>query len=948
MKLRLEDGDAASVVARVWDADGRLRHTGVGAELPPLPGGRYFLGLQRLAAGGVADWSFRSFEVSAPVEIDTVTLATPYVGVGEPVRATIRLTGPPASGSVVVFEVLDNFGRCLSRTRADAAEELTFEGATDESLHLYNYANAQLLDPDGELASEGRCGFYLARPNPLTDDLTCMVWEGCAGFAPVGRPMLRRFAQLGMDAVLTGGYRGDTDTTVVEACAMSNLHPVLYVTAVRVPKVDEQGVRQPCITNPGYLDSLKSTLTKQAEVFRRFSPLAYSLGDDQQYLSAGQDACWSPSCRARFASWLRGRYADVEAVNRAWGTSYAAFDDAAPIRKAKALAAARDASAPEFGPLCHWVDHQLFLDHMLMGWHREVADAVEAVDTGAVAWYDCTVEGWPRPGSAFDFWQLAGNSRFCVQYLNPIVHDIIRSAATNDAYHGTWYGGYGLYNYYPFYDAEFQPWWCVFRGINLHGLYYGGNSSTWFEERLIAPDLGCVTTFERIMANIDELRGGIARLLFNARRLNDGIAVVYSAPSLHLTAMYEEGLPRAPEWDKQVTGAHRFLYMQCWEGLTLLLRDLGLSYDVAPAAWLESGEILEHGFRVVVLPFNARLSEAEAATLRRFVEAGGVLLADAFPGVFGRDARPCDGGALADVLGARLEGGPLRDGLADATAVTTDGTALGRIAVDADVALEGATAMGQTEGGAPIFLVHEYGKGRAVCLNVLARDYQIWRTKATEMPFRDAVGRMLAEAGVTPAVACEVTVRGEDATHRVQASEIHRYGLDGAYYVGMLRHAKMRPDDSVYLADLRPKPVHIAFDRTAHVYDCRRRMYRGMTDNLEDVLYPGRAELFALLPYEVGDVRLEAASSDGAVTVTGQVAPCEAGAEPVTHVVHIEVIDPAGRVHRELARNVLAPRGRVQERIFLGLNAAAGPWTIAVRDVASGTERFVTVSAPAG
>ncbi len=936
------DGNATRM--RIWDADMRPVFESVERVLPRLPAGRYFIGIEALGDGQFSGWRFESIAITAPWEIAEITLQNRHVSQGDAVEARVRLADSPPEGSRFVFDILDNYGRSVYREEQHAMTEAAFTGPVNESLHLYNYANVQLVDAQGVLLSEMRQGFYIARPNPPTDELSIMIWEACASYEPALRQGLERFAQLGSDAALVGAYDGTTDTTAAEACAMANMHTVLYVTRLSAPQVGEDGVRRPTITSSDYKDPLKATLARQAEAFRPFAPFAYSLGDDQTYVSPGQDVGWSESYRAILADWAERHYSNIEALNEAWGTSCAAFSELEPIRRADALEAAK-AEPPDFRKLCHWVDHQLCQDEMLAGWHREMADVVESIDPNTVSWYDCTIQGWPQPGTAFDFWELGRQSRFCVQYLNPIVHDLWRSVVSRDAYHGTWYGGYGLYNYYPHFDAEFLPWWSVFRGMNLHGLYYGGNSPSYFEERLLCPDLGPTITYDRILQNLGELRSGTAKLLFNAEKLHDGIAVLYSAPSLHHVALFTEGLPKAREWAGQASAPDDFLYMQEWEGLTLLLRDLGYDYHAVSWKALEDGSFLDMGYRVLVLPLTLRLSEAQAQTVRAFVAAGGALVADAFTGAFDGRAHLSDGGMLADVLGVRFA--PALPGnrmMMDATELL-DGPPLGEMVVDLDVLPKTAQARAFTASGAPLLFVHAFGEGQAVFLNFLCRDYQIWRTLGTEMPFRDAFGAVLTGCtGLQPVVDVQVTVRGKDKpSHRLQASEINRFSLGTGEYVGILRHPKLRPDDSIWMADQRPKPAWVTFAREAHIYDMRRGMYRGFTSHIEDVFYPGRAELYALLPYEVAGIALTAVRDAGAFVVRGGIEAQDGNATPTAHVIHFRVRDLQGRDHAELARNVLAKDGQFQERFFLGYNASAGSWTVHARDAATGVESSVVL-----
>ena len=238
--------------------------------------------------------------------------------------------------------------------------------------------------------------------------------------------------------------------------------------------------------------------------------------------------------------------------------------------------------------------------------------------------------------------------------------------------------------------------------------------------------------------------------------------------------------------------------------------------------------------------------------------------------------------------------------------------------------------------GTLLFLVNRSGAGTAILLNVLSRDYQIWRTAGTEAPFRESVAELLREAGApTGPVRVEAKVLGEETHRRVGACEIHRFRLGDAEYVGLIRMAKTRPDDMIFLADNRPKPVWIQFPQAVHVYDVRRGVYRGCVERFDDVLYPGRTEFFALLPYEVRGLDVRREPIVGGVRITARVEP-RGDREPTTHLLRMEVFDPTGNPRRELARNVLAENGAVVQEIFIGFGVS-GKWRVRVKDVATGT-----------
>ena len=926
-----------SLVVRVWDADARLRWRGEAAEIPPLPAGRYFAGLQLLVGDAVADWSFTTFAVRAPIEISSIELDSRYKKPGQEVAATVKLSADPPQGMTVRVEVIDNFGRYVSRTDLPAAKELVATSEFAESLHIYNYLNVTLIDTDGQVVDEDRRSFFVARPGSPSDDVVMMLWVGGPGDR-----VRKQFARLGMNAVQTGPAE-ERNLANYRSAAIVNAHPVLYTYSRHGPlNLNERGEARPCLSSPKHRAGAAAKLKAGVKRTMGYSPQFYYLGDDVSYVRYGQDACWSRSCRALLADLVQRKYETVDALNEAWGASYTGFEQVEPIKRGEVLAAAREG---DYQKLCHWLDHQASTDAMFASLFHELGAVVRDAAPGVPS--NMNGDGWPWPGAGMNHWLLAQDKGVTIQYPNLMVHEIFRCAAAPDALRGAWYGGYGVYNYRPYHVQGFLSWWFAFHRVNLHAIFTGGDVRK-YGHPVLAADLGPVDGFARILDDLEELRGGVSKLLSHADYQNDGVAIVYSPESLHASLIFETGLPKAAEWATPITGGDRFIYMQSWEGLSHLLRDIGFSFDVLPSSQLVDGASLRKRFRVLALPHVLCLTDAQAEAVRQFVNEGGVVVTDAMAGLFDGRARTDHGGMLADVLGVKQADGVAGAGLQMQSAIGADGGAFGRLVVDTGVSLDGAAAHGRATDGAPVLLTHEYGKGRAITLNVMIRDYQVWRTLATEMPFRDAIAGLLAtQADIRPVIACDVSSRHDEKPHRIRVTDVYRYKLDGGEYVGLLRHVRLRPDEEVPMADLRPKPAWITFERKAHVYDVRRRMYRGFADKIEDVIYPGDAELYALLPYEVRDMSVTATWEGRAIHLTAQIVPGGADAEPITHVFHVEIVDPTGRRRPELARNIVARNGRMdREKFFVGYNAPKGEWRLKVRDVASGTERTIVAAAP--
>lgn len=567
---------------------------------------------------------------------------------------------------------------------------------------------------------------------------------------------------------------------------------------------------------------------------------------------------------------------------------------------------------------------------------------------------------YPAPNTGFDYWKLAGVFGNVGAYAHPMTLDVYRSARRKGSRQSVYSGSYGVYCYEPYEAMEMYPWWSVFRQMNALNYWYG--TTYEYFPGVLAPDLGPLHGYGKALEGIRELRSGIAKLLLSAERQNDRIAVLYSQGSLNATAFLggTDGaagippLPKPEEWSGVEAGGDDHVYMNSWEGLTNLLRDVGFSYDVVSDDCLKEGALKRDGVAMLVLPLGIRVDERAGQAVREFVREGGVVLADFAPGLFDGTMRPIRGGALADVFGVQSAGGLpkmtleqvlLAEGAGDRLGEAVEGlTSLGTWLSATDLTLAGATALARTTGGTPVLMVHEYGQGKAVLLDALARDYQITRTLGTEMPFRRSVAGALRWAGLVPRIECTVHA-GRHGRRPLQATERVRFSDGAAEYVGILRDFALRPDERILLSDLRAHPTTIDFGREAHVYDVRKGVYRGYRRQIEEMIHPARARLYALLPYEVRGLEAQAEYLPDARTLNVRARLVTAdGSSPGRHVIRMEITDATGRVRKEYAENCLAERGELSRSVLLGYDPPPGMWQVDLRDVASGTRARMRLS----
>ena len=929
----------------------------VSLELPKLPAGDHFVLLRLAQCKAVCDWSLQALRISADIEIAEIDVKNRVVEHNAQAEASIRLSAAPKEGSTLLVETLDNFSRVVYRRTVPAEQTVKVSMPTAGSHHIYNYINAKLYDAGGELVDETRASFIVRQPNLPADDLSVRMWmTGWDG----GRNWHRswKHAQDGVDSCMSDPERA----------APYNMH-------AWVPLADSRGFRMISPNESSLYGRVVSIegVKAAAEKWRQYPVFQYHLGDDFKF-----DEDWTPVVVDYLVEWAKRRYQDIDRLNEAWSTDYQDFSEIGPMLLADAVILGH-ADNPDFGGMCHWIDQQLAREEMLIDFLGRLKDAIREVDPHTPLAINNTIR-YPGPNVGFNFWELGKVFDQVGAYANPITHDIYRSARAEGGHHGVYSGCYGVYQYPPYYAMEQLPWWSVFQNMNVQA-YWIATPEIPPYSGLLAPDLRPALGYSKSLEGVKELKKGIAKMLFNAQRQNDGVAVIFSQGSLNASGLMiplsdvdevsEAGreaigdvklssliqpLPKPKEWNHVSSGGDYYVYMNTWEGFTSLLKDIGFSYDVIPDDDLGQGVLARKGIRLLVLPLSLRLDARAAQAIRQFVHEGGIVMTDLAPGLFGERMHPGKEGMLDDVFGVKSGGGlphiVLDQGVLDHralnrlgadTSVSTERiSSLGTYMSRTDIRLQDAEALAFSSKGTPLLIINEYGRGKAILFNMLARDYQIWRTLSREAPFRQSIAAVLSWAGMNPRVKCSVHASGDTGMRALSATQKVRLLDSKVEYVGILRDFALRPDERITMSDMRAHPTAIDFGREAHVYDVRRKLYRGYRRNIDELIHPAGAKLYALLPYEVTGFETETAYLPGQRRLNLKAWLTTAGKERLgRHVFRIELVGPDGRPQPAYDENCLAEGGKLQKTIFLGYNASSGVWQLKMSDIASGTNTVV-------
>ena len=442
--------------------------------------------------------------------------------------------------------------------------------------------------------------------------------------------------------------------------------PVVYEAPTTLPADGKPG---PCYDHPGAMSDQLRFIRRLVEVLGRFENLVvWNTWQEIGYWSdrlVGDAVCFCPCTLASFRRWLAERHGDLDALNRAWNTRYAAWDAVSPSR----AAGARQPQAVD-------IDWQYFMDNVqIANVLRARADAIRAADPLKRPVF--AHKGGPALGFGQD-WTYARTQDFLGSSCYPAwgcgsgwddghqrpfrrEHALLTEMWDGVAYRYDYIRsanrGQGHAGGVPVWAAEFQG------GPVSTGFHKGRVPSPEDIRRwLLAAAASGVTaisfwvTRAEIMAaeqngfSLLDSTGDSTPRLEEAGRVGRALGAhpeLFARPSLQPAKV---GI-LVNEWCAQLCGHlaqggqnleyslrgwHRLL----WE-LSVPLDFVSVDHDLDRAA----------AYPALILPFPLSLSEDVAGKLAAYVEAGGHLISEAAPGRI-NERGICSRGELSPVLAA--------------------------------------------------------------------------------------------------------------------------------------------------------------------------------------------------------------------------------------------------------------------------------------------------------
>jgi hypothetical protein len=611
-------------------------------------------------------------------------------------------------------------------------------------------------------------------------------------------------------------------------------------------------VRPHSLADPTTIETLKGWLRDNVGPTKKGLVYAYAF-DDEISLGAFNDPVEvdiHPLSVAWYRKWLARRYGDIQTLNAAWGTTFASFEAVAPVGFDEVR---QGAARPPLAAwnLSRWMEWRHFMDYQFA---QVLADLTRYTNT-----LDPTIPagfvGGQQP-SAYGGYDYAFLSR-AVQWM-----EATDLGDTNEILRSFWNRPrrVQVQTFHALPSQKKSVW------ILWHRLAHGNQATiAWPDGWMRAHPSGqraLSSRIEQLAPTFREIQGPVSEFIVHPDSYleTDPIGLYYSHPSIR-AGWAMDSIVHGASWPQRVTSIDDANLSSAHLRLSWckLLEDLGYQYDFISYLDVAEGRSdLAKRFKVIVLPQTICLSNSEAKALRRFVESGGLLIADTLCGLMTETGRGRPAGALDDLFGVRrnesrgyLNGQGLTEIDAEAFQQpfsTRLRAYAGSLPYRSMIVFERGTqadpgSSRETAGGADVLIGRRTGRGQTLYLNLtpMAYAYFPYRAGAMGAAWRDLLGTTLQAAGLRPRVEIFGGAEKEPWMESLLWRRAQRYCL------AVLKNAFEAGDvsDSPRVIEQEPKEITIRLRLPARaVRNLRTQKLLGNVSSFTDRFTPWEANLY--------------------------------------------------------------------------------------------------------
>ncbi len=873
-----------------------------------LSGGNHIVNVSLKDEKGVYDWYSFMFKTDKAAEIISIENDISEIPVGEKVHSKVLLKSERLVNGILTSRLIDNYGRLVD----EQSQEVSFQGEKTYSVTLNsNQVITNLGKSDYILLVNGNQTDHKVKEHfflqpRIWDDYDITMYHFGPNPVPGVWPAVdRQLRELNVTTLAAytvsnskhANYKVQAQTRI-QGVESPDSGPDLKYYEDMVNKYLETHdkhllVRKYGLKDTVYLNSVRKDLTARLKKWKKFSPSAYYIYEEPSITryDGALDLDFSDISLNAMREWLKGKYSSLQELNDQWGTNFTQWAEVIPDDTYEAR---------ERGNYSSWADHRSFMEVCWADQFKFVKEIVDEVDPGGLVQLSGTQATSSHNG--YDYSLINPH----IGQMNPynIDNQLEYHMTFNPDLKVSGQAGYGalgkgvLYDYY-------------------HHLFLKetGGSYIFWQVSSMNPDLRICQAGADMKEGFDEmLKRGIGRLISSYEPENElKIALHYSYPSIHATWIVDGEIVQKTGDNESNTLRQ---YNRNRDGWVKILHDMGVGFNFIAYSNIEEGGLISNGYKVLILPMSYAISDKELEQIEKFVEQGGILIADALPGVMDDHTKFRSERALANVFGIK------------AIAYTREDL----ITPDREVKLKVKKAeVLLREDNKSELLYNKYGKGSAFLLNYFMDNY----------PEEKASGN--SEASL-------MKIRKLFEKKNLE-SEINLTKLSGEPVGGIEKYSFSEGDGSTRLLGLLPgkngknKEINLHIDQPVHLYDIRNKKYLGEGNDFKINLKASVPELYGLVSGKIDNIRVDAPSSiNPGEKVELNFELTGTGISDLRSVVRVDVYDPDGKVMNYYSKNCDIVDGSGSYSFDLALNEQHGLWNIRVTEVISGVQKEVSIT----
>lgn len=564
-------------------------------------------------------------------------------------------------------------------------------------------------------------------------------------------------------------------------------------------------VRPMVLADPATGTELFAVLDRNLDRALERGPRFVCLGDEVSVTRHGNplDLCFAEPTLVSFRDHLRQQFPDVAALNRAWHTRFTDFDVVMPMTADQIRSRELQTSGLPTN-LRPWAEHRAFMDRefaaLLSALGHRVQSRAPNLPVGL------TGIQTPAAYGGHDYTLLLPWMTFFEAYDIGGARDLAMSLAPDHARQVTTI-------FKPPEGASMDRVRLQVADAIAHGM---SGLVVWSAKEIFDGDRQ-PSAYGMALKHVFHELAPAARAFAGARVVRSPVWIVESQPSVRAWWMLDS-IQDGSTWIQRLTSyeATHSTSQATRRSWLRLLEDLGHQGLCVPAEDLPARLGLKPP-RLLVLPATIAMSDEACAAVVRYVEAGGVVVADHGPALYDQHLVLRATPALDSLFGIRDRSdraGDLwvREGKASPAGRLPEGPAA------AEASVKGPLA--EVVGRHHIQAERVVGKGRAIYLNLAVCEYGEARLDPqqhrTAFALRTRVRRVLELADVEP----PVVVRGEGLPTMLE--RIHLEGRDGRRLLAVRLNGMDAPELVEQVAAREGRSITLQFEQQTVLTDLVR------------------------------------------------------------------------------------------------------------------------------